>query len=72
MGRAPRSRPRAPLLVPALMVKMGSVNWYLPRPIDRGLPHISIEGAEFFRARERRPAVEVDREHEPVAGVASS
>ena len=60
------------LLVPALMVKMGSVNWYLPRPIDRLLPHISIEGAEFFRARERRRVSEVDRESEPVAGVASS
>ena len=60
------------LLVPALMVKMGKANWYLPRWVDRLLPHISIEGAEFFRARERRPAVAPDRDREPVAGVTSS
>ena len=60
------------LLVPALMVKMGKANWYMPRWLDRLLPHISIEGAEFFRARERRPAVAPDHDREPVAGVASS
>jgi len=40
------------LLVPALMVLMGKVNWYLPRWVDRLLPRISIEGAEFFRDRD--------------------
>jgi putative drug exporter of the RND superfamily len=48
------------LLVPALMVLMGKVNWYLPRWVDRLLPRISIEGAEFFRDRDARgqlPAV---------------
>ena len=46
------------LLVPALMVKMGNINWYIPRWVDRLLPHISIEGAEFFKARERHPEPE--------------
>jgi RND superfamily putative drug exporter len=44
------------LLVPALMVLMGKVNWYLPRWLDRLLPHISIEGAEYFQRRDRPPA----------------
>jgi putative drug exporter of the RND superfamily len=44
------------LLVPALMVLMGKVNWYLPRWADRLLPRISIEGAEYFQARDAREA----------------
>ena len=44
------------LLVPALMVLMGKVNWYLPRWVDRLLPRISIEGAEYFQARDAREA----------------
>ena len=41
------------LLVPALMIKMGRLNWYMPAWLDRLLPHISIEGAEFFARRDR-------------------
>jgi putative drug exporter of the RND superfamily len=44
------------LLVPALMLLMGKVNWYIPRWLDRLMPHISIEGAEFFEARDRKRA----------------
>jgi len=44
------------LLVPALMVAMGKANWYLPRWVDRLLPRISIEGAEYFQARDAREA----------------
>ena len=40
------------LLVPALMVLMGKVNWWMPKWLDRVVPHVSIEGAEFFRARD--------------------
>ena len=54
------------LLVPALMVKMGRINWYMPKWLDRLLPRISIEGAEFFRKRDKRPAVEPAPEPEPV------
>jgi RND superfamily putative drug exporter len=38
------------LLVPSVMVLMGKVNWWMPRWLDRVLPHVSIEGAEFFEA----------------------
>ncbi len=59
------------LLVPALMVLMGKINWYIPHWLDRILPHISIEGAEFFRKRDKRRAVEPAPEREPMAGVAA-
>jgi putative drug exporter of the RND superfamily len=57
------------LLVPALMLVMGKVNWYMPAWLDRVVPHISIEGAEFFEARDRAklPAIEPDREPELVS-----
>jgi len=51
------------LLVPALMLMMGKVNWYMPTWLDRVVPHVSIEGAEFFEARDELPVVE----REPVA-----
>jgi putative drug exporter of the RND superfamily len=54
------------LLVPALMVMMGKSNWYMPRWLDRVVPHISIEGAEFFRARDRVPTVEPEPEPRPL------
>src|SRR5436309_3094651 len=41
------------LLVPALMLLMGRVNWWLPKWLDRAVPHVSIEGAEFFAERDR-------------------
>jgi putative drug exporter of the RND superfamily len=53
------------LLVPALMILMGKINWYMPRWLDRIVPHMSIEGAEFFAARDKASAVD---EREP-AGV---
>ncbi len=54
------------LLVPALMILMGKLNWYMPHWLDRLVPRISIEGAEFFERRDR-PAPEPDRELQPVA-----
>jgi RND superfamily putative drug exporter len=41
------------LLVPALMLLMGRVNWWMPQWLERIVPHVSIEGAEFFAARDR-------------------
>jgi RND superfamily putative drug exporter len=32
------------ILVPALMHRFGKANWYLPRWLDRALPHVSVEG----------------------------
>ena len=56
------------LLVPALMILMGKINWYLPHWIDRILPHVSIEGAEFF---ERRDAAAAGRLEPAAAGAAA-
>ncbi len=41
------------LLVPALMILVGSSNWYMPRWLDRVVPRLSIEGEEFFAERDR-------------------
>jgi putative drug exporter of the RND superfamily len=46
------------LLVPALMLMMGKVNWYIPGWLDKVVPHVSIEGAEFFEQRDRESAPE--------------
>ena len=43
-----------------------AINWYMPHWLDRLLPHISIEGAEFFQARDRVPTVESEPELQPV------
>ena len=57
------------LLVPALMLLMGNINWYMPHWLDRVVPHVSIEGAEFFAARDRdqEPEPPPKPEPEPVA-----
>ncbi|MGE0066413.1 MAG: MMPL family transporter [Solirubrobacterales bacterium] len=44
------------LLVPAVMVLMGERAWWLPRWLDRILPHVSIEGEEFFAKRDAEAA----------------
>jgi RND superfamily putative drug exporter len=54
------------LLVPALMVLMGNHNWFMPRWLDKLVPHMSIEGAEFFAERDR--VAEAERELVPVGG----
>jgi len=45
------------LLVPARMASLGKANWYLPRWLGRILPHINIEGEEYFKARDQIPPV---------------
>jgi RND superfamily putative drug exporter len=57
------------LLVPALMLLMGNINWYMPRWLDHVVPHVSIEGAEFFAARDQRlePEPPAKPEPEPVS-----
>jgi RND superfamily putative drug exporter len=55
------------LLVPALMILMGKINWYMPRWVDRLVPRLSIEGAEFFEGRDRDPEAAPERELQPVA-----
>jgi putative drug exporter of the RND superfamily len=48
------------LLVPAVMLLMGKLNWYMPKWLDRTVPHVSIEGAEFFEERDRAAADDRD------------
>jgi RND superfamily putative drug exporter len=40
------------LLVPAVMVLLGKRAWWLPGWLDKLLPHISIEGEEYFAKRD--------------------
>src|ERR1044072_7631793 len=40
------------LLVPAVMVALGERAWWLPRRLSRFIPHISIEGEDFFAKRD--------------------
>ncbi len=56
------------LLVPALMLMMGKINWYMPKWLDRVVPRISIEGAEYFKERDRAAA----KPPEPVPAGAGS
>jgi RND superfamily putative drug exporter len=50
------------LLVPAVMVLIGRANWWFPRWMDRTVPNFSIEGEEWFRARDEKAAAEAERE----------
>jgi RND superfamily putative drug exporter len=53
------------LLVPAVMVLLGKRVWWMPRWLDRVLPHISIEGEEYFAARDAEKTATAPA---PVAG----
>jgi putative drug exporter of the RND superfamily len=44
------------LLVPARMLMLGKHTWYLPRWLGGILPRVSIEGTEYFQARDQIPA----------------
>jgi RND superfamily putative drug exporter len=46
------------LLVPAVMVLLGRRAWWLPSWLDRIVPHISIEGEEYFAARDAKLAAD--------------
>ncbi|HEX6688007.1 MAG TPA: MMPL family transporter [Solirubrobacterales bacterium] len=48
------------LLVPAVMVLLGRWAWWMPRWLDRVVPHISIEGEDFFAKRDAAAAAEAD------------
>jgi RND superfamily putative drug exporter len=54
------------LLVPALMTMLGKLNWYMPKWLDRVVPNLSIEGAEYFAARDAA-APAATAEPEPVS-----
>jgi RND superfamily putative drug exporter len=44
------------LLVPAVMVLLGKRAWWLPGWLDKLLPHVSIEGEEYFAERDAEAA----------------
>ena len=41
------------VLVPSVMHLFGKANWWLPRPVDRRMPHLSVEPTAD--AKEARP-----------------
>jgi RND superfamily putative drug exporter len=43
------------VLVPASMALLGRANWWLPRWLSK-LPHVGIEGEEYFKARDAAAA----------------
>ena len=56
------------VLVPSTMSLLGSANWWLPRWLDRILPHMDLEGGHVTAAPDQMPAVDLetatDTEHE--------
>jgi putative drug exporter of the RND superfamily len=46
------------LLVPAVMVLLGRWAWWLPRWLDRIVPHVSVEGEDYFAKRDAALAAE--------------
>jgi putative drug exporter of the RND superfamily len=44
------------VLVPGLMLLTGKANWWLPRSLDRLLPHLNVEGSVDHDEVEERPA----------------
>jgi RND superfamily putative drug exporter len=56
------------LLVPALMLLMGRFNWWMPKWMQRAVPHVSIEGAEFFKARDAAALGAAPARPAPAAG----
>ena len=48
------------------MTLMGKLNWYMPRWLDRAVPQLSIEGAEYFAERDAQAAPQ--RAPVPVGG----
>jgi putative drug exporter of the RND superfamily len=53
------------LLVPAVMTLLGRANWWFPRWLDRIVPNFSIEGDEWFRARDAAAAAPAAPAPEP-------
>jgi RND superfamily putative drug exporter len=43
------------VLVPGFMLLAGNANWWLPRTLDRLLPHLNVEGGAHHDDQERQP-----------------
>jgi RND superfamily putative drug exporter len=50
------------LLVPSVMILIGKANWWFPAWLDRLVPDFSIEGDEWFRARDAAAAAREAKE----------
>jgi RND superfamily putative drug exporter len=57
------------LLVPAVMVLLGKKAWWMPKWLDRVVPRVSIEGEEYFAARDAAAAAAAPA---PATGAAAS
>ncbi|HVX34210.1 MAG TPA: MMPL family transporter [Solirubrobacterales bacterium] len=57
------------LLVPAVMVLLGRRAWWMPKWLDRVIPRVSIEGEEYFAARDAAAAAAAAT---PTAGATAS
>ncbi len=55
-------------LVPALMHLLGKRAWYMPRWLDKALPHVTIEPAEHETEAEAEPTAEAARSDLVLAG----
>ena len=60
------------LLVPAVMTLLGAKVWWMPKWLERWVPNISIEGEEFFEARDKAAAAAASADASPTAGAAAS
>ena len=57
------------LLVPAIMVLLGKRAWWMPGWLDRLVPHISIEGEEYFAKRDAALAAAAKSRRERLSGM---
>jgi RND superfamily putative drug exporter len=48
------------LVVPAVMTLFGKAAWWLPGPMERHMPHISVEGEEYFARKDEPVAAEAE------------
>jgi RND superfamily putative drug exporter len=58
------------LLVPAVMTFLGSRAWWLPRPLDRVLPRVTIEGEDYFERRDAEDGYAAERSSPPATRLA--
>jgi RND superfamily putative drug exporter len=54
------------MLVPATMELLGNANWWLPKPLERLLPHINVEGSASTKPAEVTPVPTPEPEPAPV------
>jgi putative drug exporter of the RND superfamily len=48
------------LVVPAVMTLFGKAAWWLPGPIERHMPHVSVEGEEYFAHKDAPARAEAE------------